>query len=184
MHYLIVPGIDDSDGDHWQSHWQNGWGAAASRITPASWSAPDLDDWIKAVDRAVLGSGSRQTVVVAHSLGCLAVTEWLTRQRADRPGIVGMFLVAPPDSTGPNFPTAAKGFAPTATGPLGLPGLVVSSENDPYCEPSTATALATAWGLDHLSAGRLGHINSASNLAHWRYGRDLLTAFAAGLGRA
>ncbi|WP_225729277.1 MULTISPECIES: alpha/beta hydrolase [unclassified Nocardia] len=179
MHYLIVPGIDDSDADHWQSHWQSEWGTAATRIAPSSWTEPDLDDWLDALDRAV---AAPETVAVAHSLGCLAVAEWLIRRRPGAANVIGVFLVAPPDSSGPNFPTAARSFTPTTTAPLKLPGVVVSSTDDPYCAPAATAALAAGWRLDHIVAGRLGHINSASGLGVWQYGRNLFTAFKAGLG--
>ncbi|MFI9504760.1 RBBP9/YdeN family alpha/beta hydrolase [Nocardia sp. NPDC052566] len=179
---MIVPGIDDSDADHWQSHWQTEWGTAASRIAPASWTEPDLENWLDALDRAVDANDSRETVMVAHSLGCLAVAEWLIRRSPRSEAVIGVFLVAPPDSGCANFPTAARGFAPTTTLPLRLPGVVVSSDDDPYCTPATASALAAGWRLNHTAIHGLGHINSASNLGIWQDGRDLFTAFTAGLG--
>ncbi len=39
MRVVIVPGINGSDADHWQSHWErssSGW----KRIAPASWDEP------------------------------------------------------------------------------------------------------------------------------------------------
>jgi predicted alpha/beta hydrolase family esterase len=177
MRYVIVPGIDGSDQDHWQSIWQAAWGESAVRIRPASWDRPDLDDWCQAIDRAA-GPDPSEAVLVAHSLGCLAAADWAARSRRD---IRGVFLVAPPDAAGPNFPAAA---APTFTAahatPLDVPGLVISSDDDPYCTTDAAERLASGWHLDRVSVGRAGHINSASRLAHWDLGRALLTAFTAG----
>lgn len=181
MRYVIIPGIDGSDDNHWQSIWQAGWGASASRIRPASWERPDLDDWCRAIDRAV-GPNPPAVVLVAHSLGCLAAANWAAGQR---PPIRGMFLVAPPDTAGPKFPAAA---ARTFTGklpvPLCVPGLVVSSEDDPYCTKNAAERMASGWKLDRVSAGPVGHISSASRLGQWDLGRALLTAFTAGTGRS
>jgi predicted alpha/beta hydrolase family esterase len=73
----------------------------------SSWAAPELDDWCDAIDRAVQRAGSASTVLVAHSLGCLA--------------------------------------------------------------------------LPRVSAGHVGHVNSASGLGRWDTGHALLTAFTAGL---
>jgi hypothetical protein len=53
MQYVIVPGIDNSDELHWQSSWEAEWGPAATRIAVASWTSPDLDDWVGAIERAV-----------------------------------------------------------------------------------------------------------------------------------
>jgi len=181
MRYVIVPGIDGSDQDHWQSIWQADWGASASRIRPASWDRPDLDDWCRAIAHAV-GPNPSAVVLVAHSLGCLAAANWAARSRS---AIRGMFLVAPPDTAGPNFPAAA---APTFTAeysmPLNAPGLVVSSDDDPYCTVNAAEHLASGWHLAHVSVGRVGHISSASRLGRWDLGRALLTAFTAGTGRS
>jgi uncharacterized protein len=174
MHFVIVPGINGSDEDHWQSVWQTEWGAP--RLAPSSWDEPDLDDWCAALDRVVVPG----SVLVAHSLGCLAATTWVTR--AARPGVLGLFLVAPPDNTRPDFPPEAATFTGLPLSPVDVPGLVVHSEDDPYCTPEASIALATAWRLPHVSAGHTGHINSASGLGGWDFGRALLTAFTAGLG--
>jgi uncharacterized protein len=44
MQFVIVPGIDNSDEQHWQSIWEAEWGPTATRIAVASWTAPDLGD--------------------------------------------------------------------------------------------------------------------------------------------
>lgn len=180
MHYVIIPGINGSGPDHWQTLWQSEWGTSATRIAPSSWDDPDLDDWCRALDRAEEQHRPSETVLVAHSLGCLAAAHWLRRRR---PGIRGAFLVAPPDVAGPNFPTAeAPGFDTAGTGPLTVPGLVVSSDDDPYCAPETARSLASGWAVGHVSIGAAGHINTASGLGTWAAGRALFNGFTAGLG--
>lgn len=85
MHYVIVPGINGSGRDHWQTHWQDVWGPAATRIGPSSWDAPDLADWHRALDRATRRHGPSAVVLLAHSLGCLAAASWLAA-RAGRAG--------------------------------------------------------------------------------------------------
>jgi hypothetical protein len=178
MHYVTIPGIDGSDDDHWQSIWEAEWGPQASRVSVSSWTRPELDDWCAAIDRAVSAVGSPGAVLVAHSLGCLAAARWTARRR---PGIAGVFLVAPPDRAGPQFPAAAATFAAAAEGPVDAAGLIVSSDDDPYCSGDAAGRLATAWRLPRVSAGLAGHINSGSGLGRWDTGHALLTAFTAGL---
>jgi uncharacterized protein len=178
MHYVTIPGIDGSDHEHWQSSWEAEWDQRASRISVSSWTAPELDDWCDAIDRAVQRAGSAGTVLVAHSLGCLAAARWSARRR---PGVAGVFLVAPPDRGGALFPAAAATFAATAEGPLDVAGLIVSSDNDPYCGTEVADRLAHDWALPRVSAGHVGHVNSASGLGRWDTGHALLTAFTAGL---
>lgn len=181
MRYVIIPGINGSDENHWQTSWQAEWGPAATRISPSSWDEPDLDDWCQAIDRAIGPSPSDDVVLVAHSLGCLAASCWVTRHRRD---IGGMFLVAPPDNAGPNFPAEAATFTAVKAAPVHTPGLVISSDNDPYCSPDIALGLAADWEIDRVSAGSVGHINSASRLGSWNAGHALLTAFTAGLRRS
>lgn len=180
MHYLIIPGINGSGPDHWQSMWQTDWGTSAARIVPASWDAPDLDDWCRALDRAANRGQPSETVLIAHSLGCLAAAHWLRRRR---PAMRGAFLVAPPDVAGLNFPAAeASSFTSVTAEPLTVPGLVVTSDDDPYCTPEAAERLAAAWTARRVSVGTAGHINAASRLGAWSSGRALLAAFIAGLG--
>jgi predicted alpha/beta hydrolase family esterase len=180
MHFVIVPGINGSGPDHWQSRWQDAWGPAASRLVPLSWDEPDLADWCRALDRAARQDQPADVVLVAHSLGCLAAGHWLAERQ---PGIRGAFLVAPPDATGPNFPAkAAPSFATFTAAPLTVPGLIVSSDDDPYCTPAAARRLAAGWGAGHVGIGPAGHVNVASGLGAWEAGRALLGAFTAGLG--
>jgi len=180
MRIVMVPGIDGSDEAHWQSHWEASLGCTARRIAPSSWSAPDLTDWSGAISDAV-ALADADVVLVAHSLGCLAVTHWLT-EAVD--GVGGVFLVAPPDPTGLNFPaTAAPTFTSVDLGAVGAPGLVVTSDDDPYCDPNAAARLCNSWQLPRISLGNHGHLNSGSGLGSWETGWNLLTAFVAGLGR-
>jgi len=170
----IVPGINDSTEKHWQSRWQ-ATQTDAVRIRPASWDEPELDDWIAAVDAAVT---SPDTIIVAHSLGCLAAAAWL----AENPGRVrGALLVAPPDRSGPDFPAVAPTFRAAVPTVLGTPALVVASADDRFCALGTARNLATAWGAGFVEVGRIGHINSASNLGAWPAGRSILDEFAESL---
>ncbi|WP_313895801.1 MULTISPECIES: RBBP9/YdeN family alpha/beta hydrolase [Streptomyces] len=173
--YVIVPGIDGSDGEHWQTLWERQWGASAVRIAPASWSAPELDDWVRAVQGAYVEASRRDSrvVLVAHSLGCWAAAEWLARETYGRVG--GAFLVAPPDPQGPAFPRrTASTFMGVSARPLPCPALVVGSADDPYCAPEVAEGFAERWDARWHLVGAYGHINSASGLGSWREGRELL----------
>ncbi|NNC10928.1 serine hydrolase family protein [Planctomonas sp. JC2975] len=174
MRIVIVPGIDDSPHDHWQSIWQESLGPTAVRIAPASFIDPDEEDWIAAIDR-VAGADD---LLVAHSLGCLATASWIARGgRA-----AGAFLVAPPDENGPAFPTTATGFAAPRR-PLAIPSVIVASEDDPYSSLEHLAELGEWWRAPVITVGPHGHLNRASRLGEWDEGRRLLTAFAAGLGR-
>ncbi|MFD8295236.1 RBBP9/YdeN family alpha/beta hydrolase [Streptomyces bauhiniae] len=103
------------------------------RISPASWSAPDRDDWVGAVQEAYDEASRRDSrvVLVAHSLGCWAASVWLNDNSSSPTG--GAFLVAPPDPRGRAFPRrAAATFVEVSAQPLPCPALVVGSADDPY----------------------------------------------------
>jgi predicted alpha/beta hydrolase family esterase len=185
MHFIIVPGLDGSDHNHWQSRWESDWLPHATRIAPASWTHPDLDDWTAAIDQAVKECASDDVVLITHSLGCLAASHYLTtsvRPAAEFPSVRGVFLVAPPDRLAPTFPTSLLPiFTAIDPAPLGLPAVLVVSEDDPYCTVEAAARLATGWAVPLVTTGRQGHINSDSDLGLWPLGQGLLTSFLAGL---
>jgi len=172
---VIIPGIGGSDGTHWQTLWQQQWGADAVRIDPGSWSQPDLDDWVAAIDRVVrlLSPRVDGIALIGHSLGCWAVAEWLLRTPVGVP--ITAFLVAPPDPMGDVFPSEdASTFVALQARRLPVPSMVVASTDDPYCGPRVAEQLADAWGSDLVRVEQAGHINSASKLAGWPTGREAL----------
>jgi predicted alpha/beta hydrolase family esterase len=180
MKVIMVPGINGSGPDHWQSRWEADFGERATRIAPASWDEPDIDDWCAALDAAAGSGPAAELLVVAHSLGCHAAAEWLSRN-PNR--VAGVFLVAPPDTAAANFPaSAAPSFVPLTRGPIGVPGLMLYSRNDPYCAPEQARQYAERWQVASVDVGALGHINVDAGLEAWPDGRNLLTAFIAGRG--
>jgi predicted alpha/beta hydrolase family esterase len=174
---VIVPGIWNSDPEHWQSHWQDDRGEDAVRIAPTSWSEPDPDDWSAAIDRAV-AAVQGVPVLVAHSLGVLAVTRWLADHDDGR--VAGAFLVAPPDPDAPGFPGAARGFT-APTGAVSTPTLLVVSDDDPYCTAERAEEMAATIGAEVRRIGAHGHVNIASGVGEWAAGRALVEDFVAGL---
>jgi predicted alpha/beta hydrolase family esterase len=187
--YVIIPGIGGSDEKHWQSLWESQWGTSAVRIAPASWSRPDLRDWVAAVQTAYETASERAgqvdqdgqvalVALVAHSLGCWAAAQWLERVR---PEGVTAFLVAPPDPRGPAFPReAASTFLDVSARPLPCRSVMVASDDDPYCDPATSASFARGWRAQRPFVGRHGHINSDSGLGDWQAGRELLRTFVDG----
>ncbi|WP_299311849.1 alpha/beta fold hydrolase, partial [uncultured Halomonas sp.] len=108
-HCLIVPGWNGSEDDHWQSHWQSRL-PHTSRIQVASWSDPELDDWVTALDRAIRHIET-PILLVAHSLGCITVAHWAAQAQDDH-GIAGALLVAPADVERGSVRRELSGFAP------------------------------------------------------------------------
>lgn len=178
MAYVTVPGIGGSDDGHWQSLWENEFGTSAIRIQPASWDEPDLDNWTEAITTAVTQAGPG-AVLIAHSLGCLAATHWLA---ANPDAVRAVFLVAAPNRHGPAFPAGpAASFVSVEPRALPVPGLLVSSDDDPYCSPEVAQELADAWRTPRVSVGAHRHLNTESGHGEWPVGRELLAEFTSTL---
>lgn len=171
---LILPGFGSSGPEHWQTRWE-ACEPSFRRAHMPSWDQPDLEQWLAALAEAVR-SLSAAPVIVAHSLGCLAVAH-----HAARGGLAaGALLVAPPDPAGPMFPPAARSFAPVPLLRLPFRSRLVASQNDPYGGMEFARLCASAWGSELIDVGPRGHINAESALGDWREGRALLTDLLAG----
>ncbi|SMC24357.1 hypothetical protein SAMN02745857_01870 [Andreprevotia lacus DSM 23236] len=169
MAALIVPGIGNSGAAHWQTLWQQQW-PWATRIAVPDWDRPVLADWMDAIEQGVLQRGG-ETVIIAHSLGCIAVAHWAA---ATRLRVRGTLLVAVPDPAGPAFPAEAAGFVLPPLRPLPFPAIVVASCDDPYGSMAHASRCAQGWGGELVNVGASGHINAASGLGDWPAGRSLL----------
>lgn len=172
MDTIIIPGIDGSGPEHWQSRWE----AAlpdARRFSPTSWRRPELGDWMAALEREVRRSAA-PPVLVAHSLGCLLAAHWAAQTTAL---VSAALLVSVPDSGGRAFPAAAAGFGQVPDRPLPFPALILASENDPYADIAYMRERAAAWRASVQTVGRLGHINEDSGLGGWPDGRARLKAF-------
>lgn len=170
-HYLIVPGWNGSGPDHWQSHWQARL-PNSSRTDVTSWHEPAREDWIDAVERAV-AKATAPVVIIAHSLGCIAVAHWAARQSKDR-NVAGALLVAPADVERWNVNTKLGDFAPVPSHRLPFPSLVVGSSNDHAASLERIHHFANVWhSACHIIHGA-GHINTTSGHTQWEDGINLL----------
>lgn len=172
---LVIPGWNGSGHGHWQTLWEEQY-PNFRRVEQQDWSRPPRTEWIAQIDEDVRRADS-QVILVAHSLGCLAVAHWAAAsQRARR--ICCAFLVAPPWLTDSNAsPRELDDFLPMPLFRLPFPSAFVASENDPYLPIELASRLASAWDSEFVNVGRQGHINIASGHGPWPTGERLLTEF-------
>jgi predicted alpha/beta hydrolase family esterase len=166
---LIVPGYGDSGPGHWQTLFETKL-PGAERVRMPSFDAPDPDGWIAALDHAIAAAPA-PPVLVAHSLGCIAVARWAITHR--RP-VHGALLVAPADVEKSDLPAPVRSFAPIPTAPLEFPSILVASTDDPYLELVRAQSLASSWDSFLTVVENAGHLNVASGHGSWLDGELLL----------
>ena len=175
LHVLVLPGWQNSGPRHWQSRWEALYGDV--RVEQSDWMHPLRGDWMMRLDEAIgeleAQEDSPQVALVAHSLGCHLVAGWAAHSsKAAR--VRAALLVAPPDVEREEVQYALHSFTPVVRQPLPFPSLAVISEDDRFCAPERARAMAAAWGSRVLEAGPRGHLNSDSGLGDWPEGRQLL----------
>ncbi len=158
---LIVPGRGNSEAGHWQTLLEHSI-AGATRVDQA-WNDNDIVTWAENIDQAVLQT-ERAPLVVAHSFGCLAAAY---AQIVLGTPIGATLFVAP--ASPERFGLDPELFAR----PLGRPGLLVASEDDPWLSFAAANAFAEHWRIPLISLGRAGHVNAASGYGHWPFGEAL-----------
>ena len=169
---LIVPGLNGSGPEHWQSRWEEE-RIDCRRIEQADWVNPDPLDWIARIDHAV-ATISGPVVIVAHSLGCIAVGTWaaLSRRATDRR--IKAMMVAPCDPVQEGAVDAIRRFGVIALGRLPFPSTLIASSNDPYASFSRGCRFASDWGSQLIDAGEGGHLNAQSGLGSWHWGQQIL----------
>lgn len=156
---LIVPGLRNSDEQHWQSRWQT-YLPHSRRIQVNDWATPDLEKW-KAAIRAELRRVDQPAVIIAHSFGTLASASF-AKEMPEK--IAALFLVAPADPD--KFQLASQ----LPQEPLAVNTQIIASSNDPWLSEHKAAYWALLWGADYLRFKNVGHINSESNLGDWPEG--------------
>ncbi len=179
---LLIPGHGDSGPGHWQSLWEANV-RYARRVEMPNWLFPHRADWVEALDDAIRdASGLAPPVLVAHSLGCIAVAHWA---RYSQRKVHGALLVAPADLERPEHWPAAdpegidvvaatRDFTPIPMVGLPFPSQVVASSDDPFTSLERAQSFAEAWGSQFRNVGPCGHINTASGFGEWPRGEAFL----------
>ena len=160
---LIVPGRGNSGPGHWQTLVERSL-PGTQRVLQADWESPSLEDWSRAIDRAVRALDHRP-LLVAHSFGCLAAA--YAQLTLGTP--VGASLFVAPADPG-RFALPRHQFAQA----LRQPGLLIASENDPWLAFDQALAFAEDWGIDYVNLGPAGHINIDSGHGRWPFGETII----------
>lgn len=168
MKIKILPGLNSSGPEHWQSAWEKKYGF--ERVEQQNWSQPKYSEWEKALIDNLHRENNKNIILVAHSLGCLLTAKAMPKIKDY---VKAVFLVAPPDTTSDIFPKEIDSFDILPEGALEVPGILVYSENDEYASAEFSLRKAETWRLPVVSVGRKGHINSESALENWDEGYEI-----------
>ena len=170
---LNVPGLNNSGPTHWQTRWEQRY-PWFRRVELGVWNQPDRTVWVQRLDEAIRAA-DQPVILVAHSLGCLAVAWWAALSGAGyREPVAGALLVAPADAERPAACNGVAGFGPVPTHPLPFPSILVASRNDPHATFERSSRFARAWGSHLVDAGEAGHLNADSGLGDWPLGIALV----------
>lgn len=174
-HYVVlVPGLGNSGESHWQSYWECELENCV-RVQQHDWDNPQFDDWMAALE-ATVASIPAPVILVGHSLACALIAHWAGSSRHVTK-VLGALLVAPADvDSATHTPAVVRSFAPMPLLPLPFRTRVIASEDDPYVDVARARRFAADWGAHFVSAGHAGHINAASHLGSWAWGKQQLRA--------
>lgn len=170
---LIIPGLGGSGPDHWQSRWQAKL-STARRVEQKDWDRPDLGGWRDAI-AAAIAEAQRPVILVAHSLGAIAVAD-IAAELGEK--VKGGFLVAPVslraikeiDAIDPRFTEISHAALP-------FPSVLVASRDDPFATFAESEDFARAWKAEIADAGNAGHINAESGHGPWPEGLMRLAGF-------
>jgi hypothetical protein len=168
---LLIPGFGNSGPAHWQSLWEEAL-PSARRVALGDWDSPTPERWIARLDAAIVAC-AEPPVLVAHSLGVIAVASWAALSRAP---VRAALLVAPPDMDRTDLPAEVRAFGAPSLALLRFAAVVAASSTDPFCTSARSRALAEAWGAGFVDLGDAGHVNTASGHGPWPVGEQLLAS--------
>ena len=164
---LIVPGLNDSPPDHWQS-WLQSLYRDSVRVVQRDWTTPDIDRWAARIGSTMAHAGRGPWIVVAHSFGALALARHLALE-PDSP-VAAALLVAPADpdrfGIGELLPTRSLPAHTT----------MVLSRSDPWLRLAAGQRWAARWGCHVADFGDAGHINAASGFRTLPFARRWVMA--------
>lgn len=168
---IIIPGLHNSDPEHWQSYFERSSPADFIRIEQKDWDRPDCETWITQIEKALAHFDHSKLILIGHSIGCMAIVHWLKQYGH---AIKGTFLVAPSDADKDGFPSYISGFSPIPMNPLSCPSFLVASTDDHVTSLQRSEEIAKAWGSELILLEEAGHIESKSGYGEWKEGLKMI----------
>lgn len=174
IQYINIPGLHNSDNDHWQSIWEKNNPKSFTRIEQENWDNPDCEKWVSKIESTLLKYDKSNLILIGHSIGCMAIVHWLNQYNHS---VKGVLLVAPSDAEKPNFPAYITGFTPIPITPLKVQSIVVGSTNDHVTSIERLKHFSEHWGSELIILENAGHIETKSGFGNWVEGFSILSAF-------
>ena len=170
VYYFTLPGLGNSDENHWQSHFEKIL-PNCRRIEQDNWDRPVRKTWVSRIEEATKGLDLSKVVFISHSLGGIALSHWVHTYHKK---IRAALIVAPPcvENVLPEY--GLDSFLPVPRNKLPFSTVLVASSNDPWSTIEQSEKLAMDWGSHFVNMGEAGHINSESRLGEWSRGQHLL----------
>ncbi len=168
---IIIPGLHNSDSNHWQTHFEVAMPDEYLRIQQENWDETNCATTIAKIEKDLAGFNYPEIILVGHSIGCIAIVKWLEKFGHR---IKGALLVAPSDSERVNYPPYITEFVPIPNKKLPFPSIVVASTNDHVTNIERAKEFAKNWGSKLVILENAGHIESKSGYGEWNLGFELI----------
>ncbi|WP_299707923.1 alpha/beta fold hydrolase [uncultured Pontibacter sp.] len=169
--YINIPGLYNSDKEHWQTIWENEYPDEFLRVVQSDWQNPTCDEWINRIEEELQQFDYGQLILIGHSVGCVTIIKWFEKYGHQ---IKGALFVAPSDVDKPGYPKYITGFSPMPERKLPFPSIVVASSNDHVVAIERARLFASNWGGEFVELENAGHIETKSGFGKWDFGLELL----------
>ncbi len=168
---IIIPGLRNSNEEHWQTKFENSDPKNFIRINQKNWDEPNCNEWIEQIEKELNSYNKSELILIGHSIGCMAIVHWFNKFKLS---IKGALLVAPSDSENPNYPSYITGFAPIPMFNLPFRSIVVASTNDHVTNIERSKLFAKNWGSELVILENIGHIEPKSGFGDWPLGKELI----------
>lgn len=177
---ITVPGLNGSGPNHWQS-WAERDIPNCRRVTGIDFQKPVIAAWADAI-RQDIKNEPGSVILIAHSFGCLASAVAISDNELK---VAGVILVAPASPQrfsatgliGDDESSIQSLLGAIPVKPLGVPGMLIASTNDPWMKVTHAQYWAENWGLKFSWIRNGGHINTESGFGRWTALSDLVRIF-------
>ena len=164
---IIIPGLHNSNEEHWQTLFEKADSTNYKRVQQENWNEPDCENWINQIENELKDLIHSEIILIGHSIGCIAIVKWYEKFGHS---IKGALLVAPSDSERDDYPKYINGFVPIPKNTLPFQTIVVASDNDHVTTIERSREFAQNWGSKFVVLENAGHIEPKSGFGDWPEG--------------